>query len=187
MEEDEDDLGVFRALAEDLQRKAAEMGTERLLEYLESTLSGTLQITDREPVIAEDFQRAVDRLYRQHVESSVLKFRTHLPRYSLQVAAGPFLENREVDEIDWVETPEDLRVDKDMFVAQIAGHSMEPLIPDGALCVFRRGVEGSRDGRLVLTENLETRGNNRYTVKRYRSEKVESEGDGGTRAFASNR
>ena len=110
---------------------------------------------------------------RQHVESSVLKFRTHLPRYSLQVAAGPFLENREVGEIDWVETPEDLRVDKDMFVAQIAGRSMEPLIPDGSLCVFRRGVQGSREGRLVLVENLETSGNNRYTVERYRSQKVQ--------------
>jgi hypothetical protein len=154
VEEDEDDLDVFRALEEDLERKAAEVGGERLFEYLQSTSSATLQITDGEPVIAEDFQRAVDRFYRQHVESSVLKFRTHLPRYSLQVAAGPFLENREVGEIDWVETPEDLRVDKDMFVAQIAGRSMEPLIPDGSLCVFRRGVH-------------------RYTVKRYRSPKVQ--------------
>jgi len=99
VEEDEDDLDVFRALAEDLERKTAEMGGERLFEYLESTSSATLQITDGEPVITEDFQRAVDRFYRQHVESSVLKFRTHLPRYSLQVAAGPFLENREVGEI----------------------------------------------------------------------------------------
>ena len=176
-EEDEEHLDVFVALADDLERKATEMGAERLLEYLESTLSSTLQITDREPVVAEDFPRAVERLYRQHVESSVLKFRTHLPRYSLQVAAGPFLENRAVEEMDWIETPEDLRLDEDMFVAQIAGHSMEPLIPDGSLCVFRRGVQGSREGRLVLVENLETSGNNRYTVKCYRSQKVESEGE----------
>jgi phage repressor protein C with HTH and peptisase S24 domain len=52
---------------------------------------------------------------------------------------------------------------------------MEPLIPDGSLCVFRRGVTGSRQGRLVLVENLETSGNNRYTVKRYKSEKAASE------------
>ena len=60
-----------------------------------------------------------------------------------------------------------------MFVAQIAGHSMEPLIPDGSLCVFRRGVTGSREGRLVLVENLESGGNDRYTVKRYQSEKIQ--------------
>jgi len=62
-----------------------------------------------------------------------------------------------------------------MFIAQIAGHSMEPLIPDGSLCVFRHGVAGSRQGRLVLVENLETTGNNRYTVKRYQSTKAISD------------
>ena len=171
---DEEDLDILPALAEDLERKAGEMGAGRLFEYLESTLSLALRVTDRESVLVEDFPRATDRLYRQHVESNVLKFRTHLPRYSLQVAAGPFLENREIAELDWIETPGDLRLGEDMFVAQIAGHSMEPLIPDGALCVFRRGVQGSRDGRLVLVEDLATGGNNRYTVKRYRSQKVQS-------------
>ena len=63
-----------------------------------------------------------------------------------------------------------------MFVAQIVGHSMEPVIPDGALCVFRADVGGSRSGRLVLVENLETGGNNRYTVKRYKSEKSSDAG-----------
>jgi SOS-response transcriptional repressor LexA len=169
----EEDLEVLTALARDLERKAAEMGSEKLFEYLEDTLSGSIRITDREPVMVEAFDRAVDRLYREHVQTNVLEFRTHLPRYSLQVAAGPFLANREVSEQGWVETPEDLRLAPDMFVAQIAGHSMEPLISDGSLCVFRRGVAGSRQGRLVLVENLETAGDNRYTVKRYLSEKVE--------------
>ena len=72
----------------------------------------------------------------------------------------------------WEEMPPDLRLAPDMFVAEIVGHSMEPLIPDGSLCVFRRGVTGSRSGRLVLVENLETTGNSRYTVKRYKSEKT---------------
>jgi SOS-response transcriptional repressor LexA len=170
----EEDLEVLSALGDDLSAKATAMGAERLFQYLEDTLSGSVRITDREPVVAEDFSRAVDRLYRQHVQSNVLEFRTHLPRYSLQVAAGPFLENREVTEEDWVETPESLRLDEGMFVAEIVGHSMEPLIPHGSLCVFRRGVEGSRKGRLVLVENLELSGNNRYSVKRYRSEKADS-------------
>ena len=174
---DEEDLEVLTALADDLSAKAEEMGAERLFEYLESTLSASLRITARQPVMVEDFSRAVDRLYRQNVQSKVLEFRTHLPRYSLQVAAGPFLENREVTEEDWIETPEGLRLEQGMFVAEIAGHSMEPLIPDGSLCVFRRGVTGSRDGRLVLVENLETAGNNRYTVKRYRSEKAQAGGE----------
>jgi len=104
----------------------------------------------------------------------VLEFRTHLPRYSLRAAAGKFLENQEISEDGWVEAPEDLRLSPDMFVGDIVGHSMEPTIPDGSLCVFRYGVAGSRQGRLVLVENLETGGNDRYAVKRYQSTKIES-------------
>jgi phage repressor protein C with HTH and peptisase S24 domain len=120
----------------------------------------------------EDFPRALNRLYRQHVQSEIRPFVTHLPRYSLQVAAGKFLENEEVTEQGWEEAPSGLHLSPDMFVAEIVGHSMEPLIPDGSLCVFRRGVTGSRSGRLVLVENLDTTGANRYTVKRYKSEKT---------------
>ncbi len=166
---DDEDLEVLEALASDLDQKAHEMGAEKLFEYLESTLSGAIRITDREEVLVDDFDRAVDRLYRKNVQSNVLEFRTHLPKYSLRAAAGKFLENEEISEDGWVEVPENLRLTPDMFVAEIAGHSMEPLIPDGSLCVFLYGVVGSRTGRLVLAEQLDTTGNNRYAVKRYRS------------------
>jgi SOS-response transcriptional repressor LexA len=169
-----EDREVLEDLADDLARKAREMGAEKLFEYLESTLSGAIRLTDRAEILVEDFPRALDRLYLQNVQSNVLEFRTHLPRYSLRAAAGKFLENQEISEDGWVEAPEDLRLSTDMFVAQIAGHSMEPRIPDGALCVFRYGVTGSRQGRLVLVENLETTSNDRYTVKRYQSEKTDS-------------
>jgi hypothetical protein len=172
---DEEDLDVLSALGDDLSRKAREMGAESLLRYCEDTLSGAIRVTNREPVLLEDFERAVDRLYRQHVQSKVLEFRTHLPRYSLKVAAGKFLENEEISDQGWVETPAGLRLTPDMFVAQIEGHSMEPLIPNGSLCVFRAGVTGSRNNRLVLVESLETTGSNRYTVKRYSSVKSGSE------------
>lgn len=172
---DEEDLDVFEALAADLASKASELGAEKLFEYLESTLSGAVRITDREQVLVDDFSRALDRLYRKNIQSNVLEFRTHLPRYTLRAAAGKFLENEEISEEGWIEAPEDLRLTPDMFVAQVVGHSMEPRIRDGSLCVFRRGVTGSRQGRLVLVENLQTAGNNRYTVKRYVSEKAQSQ------------
>src|SRR5437588_459717 len=107
---DEEDLDVLTHLAGDLAQKAHEGGAGKLFEYLEDTLSGTLRITDRKELLVEDFERAVERLYRQHVQSNVLKFRTHLPRYSLQVAAGKFLENEEVSEQGWIEAPDDLRL-----------------------------------------------------------------------------
>ena len=168
----EEDLEVLEGLSDDLSRKASELGADRLFEYLESTLSASIRVTDREQILVGDFTRALNRLYRKHVPSKVLEFRTHLPRYSLQVAAGKFLENDEVTEQGWIEAPRDLRLAPDMFVAQIAGHSMEPLIPDGSLCVFRAGVTGSRAGRLVLAEDREA---NAFAVKRYRSDKVATE------------
>ena len=172
---EEEDREVLEALADDLAQKADQMGAGRLFEYLESNLSAAIQVTDREEVLVEDFARALDLLYLKNVHSNVLEFRTHLPKYTLRAAAGKFLENQEISEDGWVEAPEDLRLATDMFVAEIAGHSMEPLIPDGSLCVFRYGVTGSRDGRLVLVENRVAGGNEQYTVKRYRSKK--SSGD----------
>lgn len=162
---------VLSALESDLSAKSAEMGAARLLEHLEDTLSNSVRMTDRRNVMVEDFERALARLYREHVRSSVREFVTHLPRYSLAVAAGQLLENREVTAEGWEEAPAGLRLTEEMFVARIAGRSMEPRIPDGALCVFRRGVTGSRQGRLVLVEHLGGGANDRYTVKRYRSEK----------------
>jgi SOS-response transcriptional repressor LexA len=172
---DEEELEVLEALPDDLAAKALELGAEKLFEYLESGLSNAIRITDREDVLVDDFTRALDRLYLKNVQSNVLEFRTHLPRYSLRAAAGKFLENQEISEDGWIEAPENLRLSTDMFVAEIAGHSMEPRIPNGSLCVFRQGVTGSRQGRLVLVEDLETGGNNRYTVKRYESQKAETE------------
>jgi hypothetical protein len=66
-----------------------------------------------------------------------------------------------------------------MFVAQIVGKSMEPAIPDGAYCLFSAPVGGgSRDGRIVLVQlrdSPDPETGERFTVKRYSSEKVTSE------------
>lgn len=162
---------VLSGLEDDLSAQAASAGAARFFANLEDTLSNTVRVSERRDVMVEDYRRALGRLYRQHVQSQVQEFVTHLPRYSLAVAAGPFLENREIAEEGWEEAPPGLRLAKEMFLATIAGRSMEPLIPDGALCVFRRGVTGSRQGRLVLVEALDQGGSDRYTVKRYHSEK----------------
>lgn len=165
---------VLSVLEDDLLAKAAEAGAAKFFAQMEDTLSNTVRVSDRREAMVEDFPRALGRLYRQHVQSQAQPFVTHLPRYSLAVAAGPFLENRVVEEEAWEEAPPGLRLTREMFVARIVGRSMEPLISDGSLCVFRRGVTGSRQGRLVLVEALEQSGSDRYTVKRYRSEKRQS-------------
>ncbi len=67
-----------------------------------------------------------------------------------------------------------------MFVAKVVGRSMEPRIPDGAMCLFAAPVNGSRGGRIVLAQLQDAKDPEtgfRFTVKRYRSEK-ESSPDG---------
>jgi phage repressor protein C with HTH and peptisase S24 domain len=165
---------VLSLIESDLTGKAVELGAASLLAYLEGTLSNVLRIGERHSVTVADFERSLDRLYREHVHSTVREFVTHLPRYSLAVAAGKFLENEAVTGEGWNETPPGLKLTRDMFTARIVGRSMEPVIPDDSLCVFRAGVTGSRQGRLVLVEALGRGSNDRYTVKRYRSEKTQT-------------
>lgn len=171
-----EDAEVLAALEDDLVSQARDRGGAAVVEFLESLASQSLRITDREAVTVRNFNKTLMELYREHVSSRVLRFETHLPRFSLAVAAGPFLTNpADIEEKEWIEVPPDLRLDEDMFVAQIQGHSMEPRIPQGSLCVFRRGVVGSRNGRLVLVRNSELADDDQYTVKRYKSEKTVTE------------
>lgn len=164
---------ILKAMEQGLQNTANDVGATYLLSYLQDTLSNAFRMSEPGEVMVDDFDRALARLYRQHVPPPVRRFVTHLPRYSLAVAAGRFLDNQEVTEEGWEEAPEDLKLTPDMFVARVVGRSMEPRIPDGSLCVFRAGVVGSRQGRLVLVEALGHGNNDHYTVKRYRSEKTQ--------------
>ncbi|MFO0875327.1 MAG: S24 family peptidase, partial [Phycisphaerales bacterium] len=62
-----------------------------------------------------------------------------------------------------------------MFVAEVVGRSMEPMIPNGSWCLFRAPVEGTRQGKIVLVQirdSPDPETGERYTVKRYESTKV---------------
>jgi type I restriction enzyme R subunit len=105
------------------------------------------------------------------------RYQTCLPFIPLKAAAGAFSNPQHIEDtgFDWVEVKTRHRLRPGMFVAQVVGRSMEPAIPDGAYCIFRSPVEGTRQGKTVLvqmrdTMDLET--GQRFTVKRYESEKV---------------
>jgi SOS-response transcriptional repressor LexA len=168
---------VLEALSADLDAKIAEMGPVDFLGWMEETLSNTLRISERQPVLISTFEATLNRLYRDHVHSLVQPFHTHLPVFSCRAAAGKWGDQMPVEEEGWFEAPEDLRLTDDMFVAQVVGRSMEPLIADGSMCVFRANVVGSRSGKRLLIENFSEseQGGNRYTVKQYRSTKRVSE------------
>ncbi|MBC8166818.1 MAG: LexA family transcriptional regulator [Bryobacteraceae bacterium] len=169
-----DDADILEALEEDLALKAAEMGGEQLLRWLDENASGFLRISDLETGEVHEFKDQVNWLYHQHIKPKVLRFRTHLPLYALEAAAGRWGPERDVEQEpkDWVEAPSSLRrLTEDMFIARVTGHSMEPLIPAGSLCIFKGGASlgGSRQGKRVLVANYGEPGEQRFTVKRYQS------------------
>ncbi len=172
---DPEEAEMLEALGEDFHSKIRQMGGDEFLRSLEDALSNALRLSQRTAVAVDDFPRTLARLYEEHVEAAGIQpFVTHLPLYSLQVAATKFGEDREVEvEAEgWVKAPEKLRLTPDMFVGRVVGRSMEPRIPEGSLCIFRRGVVGSRQGRLVLVERFgATDTSTRYTIKRYTSKK----------------
>ena len=109
------------------------------------------------------------------------KYRTSVPLLTLKAAAGAFSDPQHVEDDDWewivIDTKHRLR--PRMFVAQVVGKSLEPAIPDGAYCLFAAPVTGTRQGKTVLVQlrdAIDPETGERYTVKRYESEKTE-EGD----------
>jgi len=182
---DEQELDYLAALAADLQAKGQEAGGgPALIASLEDSLSGFLRIGDRTAIeYTGAAGQTVDRLYDAHVDREVRPFVTHLPFYGLRAAATKFgeeFEQAEIAEPDaWLRAPKGLRMTEGMFVAQVVGRSMEPLIHDGGYCIFRAPVVGSRQGKRLLIEQTGQPGGgsgtdlaNRYTVKRYTSRKT---------------
>ena len=175
---DPEDAEVLSLLAEDLSVRLRELGGRQVLEWLEDSLSNVLRIADRRPVAVRDFRFALERLYRDQVlglarePAQVLPFVTHLPVFSLRAAAGKFGEDMDAEAEDWVAAPAGLRPAPDMFVVHVAGHSMEPEIPDGSLAVFRYQPAGSRQGKRVLVwRRGASQAGGEFTVKVYDSAK----------------
>ena len=172
---DPEDAEILTGMESHLKQLSREMGPAGMLEGLESQLNNILRLSDRSEVSSSTLDFTLHQLYRQHVPVTVEPYITHLPRYALRSAAGAFGEQiAEPNRIDdWVEAPEGLRLSKDMFVCEVYGRSMEPLVPSGSLCVFRKFGAGSRSGKKVLVEDRSesTSGGQRYTLKVYRSTK----------------
>lgn len=96
-----------------------------------------------------------------------------VPVLDLAAAASGFSDFQAVEPLGWLRLPQ--ATARQAFVAQVRGCSMEPTIPDGAWCLFRAPVVGSRDGRVLLVQHRQISDpehGGRYTVKRYRSRKI---------------
>lgn len=100
------------------------------------------------------------------------QYTTYLPVYSLKAACGYFGEGEEVNELGWIRAEGVGKLNRNMFVVQATGHSMETKINDGDYCVFRANPAGSRHGKIVLVQHYSCSDpdyGGSYSIKEYNS------------------
>ncbi len=125
----------------------------------------------------------------------VQPFENCVPLYDLKAAASVFSDEQQIEaavqedsaidaqNCEWVELPEAFRPQRNLFVAQVVGESMNRRIPNGAWCLFKLFPIGTRQGKVVLVQHREiqdTDTGGHFTVKVYESEK-KREDDGSWR------
>ena len=97
--------------------------------------------------------------------------------YDFYAAAGTFSELQSEKDFTLIEGPENSS-SNDYFACKIIGESMNRVIPNGSICLFKSYTGGSRNGKIVLVENLDIQDpdfNSAFTIKTYSSEKSVSE------------
>lgn len=100
-----------------------------------------------------------------------------IPQYNFYAAAGTFSEMQEGKEYNLISVPERYATE-DYFACKVIGESMNKIIPNNSICIFRKNVKGSRSGKVLLIENRDTFDpdfNSAFTVKTYSSEKTITE------------
>ncbi|SHO60207.1 DUF3427 domain-containing protein [Algoriphagus zhangzhouensis] len=105
------------------------------------------------------------------------ELRNPIPLYDFYAAAGTFSELQSEKNFTLIEGPEN-SFGKKYFACKIIGESMNRVIPNGSICVFKPYTGGSRNGKILLIENRDIQDpdfNSAFTIKTYSSEKSVSE------------
>ncbi len=100
-----------------------------------------------------------------------------IPLYNFYAAAGSFSEMQDEKEYNLIPVQERYATD-DYFACKIIGESMNKVIPNNSICIFKKNVTGSRSGKILLIENSDSFDpdfNSAFTVKTYSSEKTVTE------------
>jgi 2-polyprenyl-3-methyl-5-hydroxy-6-metoxy-1,4-benzoquinol methylase/SOS-response transcriptional repressor LexA len=171
---------MFHTVAEAIEFTALQRGVDR---WQPPSFAWVPAVLDQTPSDASQSQSTMDQV----TESPLIildpppedRFVNCVPFYDVAAAAGAFGSDQPpVDPTDhhaWVRV-DNIKLDPDMFAIRVVGRSMEPKIPDGAICIFRGGeaLAGTRQGRIVLValrDSVDPETGGKLTVKRYHSEK----------------
>jgi len=101
-----------------------------------------------------------------------------IPLYNFYAAAGTFSEMQSEKNFTLIEGPENSNPNNGYFACKIIGESMNRVIPNGSICLFKPYKGGSRNGKIVLVEHMDIQDqdfSSAFTIKTYSSEKVVSE------------
>lgn len=105
-------------------------------------------------------------------------YKNSVPLYPMTAAAGGFSKVQTIEDAEWILLPARYSPSEDLFACRVEGESMNKVIPNGSICLFRKYQAGSRSGKIMLVglsdfTDPETGG--AYTVKEYRSRKIVTE------------
>lgn len=101
-----------------------------------------------------------------------------IPFYDFYAAAGSFSEMQSEKDFTLIEIPKNVKYKDDYFACKIVGESMNRVIPNGSICLFKPDSGGSRNGKIVLVENIDIQDpdfNSAFTIKTYSSIKETTE------------
>lgn len=108
----------------------------------------------------------------------LIPFENSVPLYSLKVAAGEFKFNDSIPKEKFILVPNGVKITKDHFACKIIGNSMNKIVQDGQIALFKRYKGGSRNGLMVIAEYYDHQDidyGSCYTFKEYYSEKTINE------------
>lgn len=111
------------------------------------------------------------------IQISDIPSENSIPFYDLNIAAGSFSELQELENIKYIEL-DGINNNGDYFACTVTGESMNKIIPNGSICLFKKYSGGSRNGLITLVEGrniTDLEFGNSYTIKEYSSKKVTDE------------
>ncbi len=130
---------------------------------------------DLRKYIASYLNRALSEFKKEVEPVELIPYQNSVPLYDLKAAAGLFSESQKVEDHEWVQIPSNVKASEDLFACEVIGESMNRIIPNGSICLFKKYNGGSRNGKIVLAQSSEIQDTDMgsgYTVKEYYSKKA---------------
>ncbi|WP_321300073.1 DUF3427 domain-containing protein [Marinifilum fragile] len=151
--------------------------SDSLYNYLTDINLEKNQLRDENAVSSKDEKEIIK-------SDEVIEKKNLIPFYNFYAAAGAFSEMQSEKDYEMIEVPERYNSEREYFACTVKGESMNKVIPNNSICLFKKYSGGSRHGKIVLVENMDYQDpdfNSAFTVKTYTSEKnITEEGWGHT-------